>query len=110
MMTITVAAISVGMAVDNTIHYLFRYKTETHQDEVSMDNRIINSHASVGRAIFYTATTIAAGFSIFAFSNFAPTVLFGAFTAFALMVSFFASLTLLPFLLNLFNPFKQQET
>mgnify|MGYP000037952695 CR=1 FL=1 len=56
------------------------------------------------------ATTIAAGFSIFAFSNFTPTVLFGAFTAFALMVSFFASLTLLPFLLNLFNPFKQQET
>jgi predicted RND superfamily exporter protein len=110
MMTITVAAISVGMAVDNTIHYLFRYKTETQQDEVSMDNRIINSHASVGRAVFYTATTIAAGFSIFAFSNFTPTVLFGVFTAFALMVSFFASLTLLPFLLNLFNPFKQQET
>ena len=110
MMTITVAAISVGMAVDNTIHYLFRYKTETQQDEVSMDNRIINSHASVGRAVFYTATTIAAGFSIFAFSNFTPTVLFGVFTAFALMVSFFAALTLLPFLLNLFNPFKQQET
>ena len=110
MMTITVAAISVGMAVDNTIHYLFRYKTETQKNEVSMDNRIINSHASVGRAVFYTATTIAAGFSIFAFSNFTPTVLFGVFTAFALMVSFFASLTLLPFLLNLFNPFKQQET
>jgi hypothetical protein len=109
MMTITVAAISVGMAVDNTIHYLFRYKTETQKNEVSMDNRIINSHASVGRAVFYTATTIAAGFSIFAFSNFTPTVLFGVFTAFALMVSFFASLTLLPFLLNLFNPFKQQE-
>ena len=110
MMTITVAAISVGMAVDNTIHYLFRYKTETQQDQVSMDNRIINSHASVGRAVFYTATTIAVGFSIFAFSNFTPTVLFGAFTAFALLVSFFASLTLLPFLLNLFNPFKPKET
>jgi len=110
MMTITVAAISVGMAVDNTIHYLFRYKTETQQDQVSMDNRIINSHASVGRAVFYTATTIAVGFSIFAFSNFTPTVLFGVFTAFALLVSFFASLTLLPFLLNLFNPFKPKET
>ena len=109
MMTITVAAISVGMAVDNTIHYLFRYKTETQQDQVSLDNRIINSHASVGRAVFYTASTIAAGFSIFAFSNFTPTVLFGVFTAFALLVSFFASLTLLPFLLNLFNPFKPKE-
>jgi hypothetical protein len=109
MMTITVAAISVGMAVDNTIHYLFRYKTETQQDQVSLDNRIINSHASVGRAVFYTASTIAAGFSIFAFSNFTPTVLFGVFTAFALLVSFSASLTLLPFLLNLFNPFKPKE-
>jgi len=74
-----------------------------------LDNRIINSHSSVGRAVFYTATTIAAGFSIFAFSNFTPTVLFGAFTAFALMVSFFASLTLLPFLLNYFKAFIAEE-
>ena len=94
------------------LHLMRNYilmKTETQQDQVSMDNRIINSHASVGRAVFYTATTIAVGFSIFAFSNFTPTVLFGVFTAFALLVSFFASLTLLPFLLNLFNPFKPKE-
>jgi hypothetical protein len=109
MMTITVAAISVGMAVDNTIHYLFRYRTEVQKNKSSLDNRIINSHSSVGRAVFYTATTIAAGFSIFAFSNFTPTVLFGAFTAFALMVSFFASLTLLPFLLNYFKAFIAEE-
>ena len=109
MMTITVAAISVGMAVDNTIHYLFRYKTEVQENNASSDNRIINSHASVGRAVFYTATTIAAGFSIFALSNFTPTVLFGVFTAFALLVSFFTSLTLLPYLLNAFNAFKLKE-
>jgi predicted RND superfamily exporter protein len=109
MMTITVAAISVGMAVDNTIHYLFRYKTEVQENNASSDDRIINSHASVGRAVFYTATTIAAGFSIFALSNFTPTVLFGVFTAFALLVSFFTSLTLLPYLLNAFNAFKLKE-
>jgi predicted RND superfamily exporter protein len=109
MMTITVAAISVGMAVDNTIHYLFRYKTEVQENNASFDDRIINSHASVGRAVFYTATTIAAGFSIFALSNFTPTVLFGVFTAFALLVSFFTSLTLLPYLLNAFNAFKLKE-
>ena len=109
MMTITVAAISVGMAVDNTIHYLFRYKTEVQENNASSDNRIINSHASVGRAVFYTATTIAAGFSIFALSNFTPTILFGVFTAFALLVSFFTSLTLLPYLLNAFNAFKLKE-
>jgi len=109
-MTITVAAISVGMAVDNTIHYLYRYKTEVKNKDLTNDQRILNSHNSVGRAVFYTATTIAAGFSIFALSSFAPTVLFGLFTAFALMISFFASLTLLPFLLNLFNAFSSQES
>ena len=109
-MTITVAAISVGMAVDNTIHYLYRYKTEVLNQEISDEQRIINSHNSVGRAVFYTAITIASGFSIFALSNFMPTVLFGLFTAFALLVSFFASLTLLPFLLKFFNAFSQQES
>jgi len=108
-MTITVAAISVGMAVDNTIHYLYRYKTEVLNQEISNEQRIINSHNSVGRAVFYTAITIASGFSIFALSNFMPTVLFGLFTAFALLVSFFASLTLLPFLLKFFNAFSEQE-
>ena len=109
-MTITVAAISVGMAVDNTIHYLYRYKTEVKNKDLTNDQRILNSHDSVGRAVFYTAATIAAGFSIFALSSFTPTVLFGLFTAFALMISFFASLTLLPFLLNLFNAFSSQES
>ena len=109
MMTITVAAISVGMAVDNTIHYLYRYKTEAQVKGSASGERIVNSHNSVGRAVFYTATTIAAGFSVFALSNFTPTVLFGVFTAFALLVSFFASLTLLPFLLNFFKAFETAE-
>ena len=108
-MTITVAAISVGMAVDNTIHYLYRYKVEVRNRDINNDQRVINSHETVGRAVFYTATTIAAGFSIFSLSSFTPTVLFGLFTAFALMVSFFASLTLLPFLLKFFNAFSYQE-
>ena len=108
-MTITVAAISVGMAVDNTIHYLYRYKTEAANINITNDQRVLNSHDSVGRAVFYTATTIAAGFSIFALSSFTPTVLFGLFTAFALMISFFASLTLLPFLLKFSNAFSAQE-
>ena len=108
-MTITVAAISVGMAVDNTIHYLYRYKTEVQNRSLTNDQRVLNSHETVGRAVFYTATTIAAGFSIFALSSFTPTVLFGLFTAFALLVSFFTSLTLLPFLLKSFNAFSYQE-
>ena len=107
-MTITVAAISVGMAVDNTIHYLFRYRSEI-QNGILPDDVVIYAHNSVGRAVFYTAATIASGFSIFVLSNFTPTVLFGVFTAFALIVSFFASLTLLPFLLHFFRLFIPRE-
>ncbi len=97
-MTITVASISVGMAVDNTIHYLYRYKSELEKgNDEKLSMKI--SHLTVGRAIFYTAFTIAIGFSILALSNFAPTALFGIFTALALLLAFISSLTLLPIML-----------
>ena len=104
-MTITVASISVGMAVDNTIHYLYRYRSYIkagHDAEESMHL----SHLSVGRAIFYTAFTIAVGFSILMLSNFAPTALFGIFTAIALLLAFVSSLTLLPIMLVKFKVFQ----
>lgn len=104
-MTITVAAISVGMAVDNTIHYMYRYKKEMKKTKDPMVS-MRNSHINVGRALFYTAATISIGFSILAFSNFFPTVLFGIFTSMALIISFISSLTLLPNLLVKFNLFK----
>ena len=62
-MTITVAAISVGMAVDNTIHYIYRYKKEMKASN-SSEIALASAHTTTGRAIFYTAATIAAGFSI----------------------------------------------
>ena len=97
-MTITVASISVGMAVDNTIHYLYRFKSELEKgNDEKLSMKI--SHLTVGRAIFYTAFTIAIGFSILTLSNFAPTVLFGIFTALALLLAFISSLTLLPIML-----------
>lgn len=97
-MTITVAAISVGMAVDNTIHYMYRYKKEyiNTNDPLTAINI---THTNIGRALFYTAATISIGFSILSFSNFFPTVLFGLFTSMALIISFVSSLTLLPNLL-----------
>ena len=104
-MTITVAAISVGMAVDNTIHYIYRYKKEikiTHSVETALQN----AHTTTGRAIFYTAATIATGFSILSFSNFFPTQLFGIFTALAMLVAFISSLSLLPNLLVKFKVFQ----
>jgi predicted RND superfamily exporter protein len=104
-MTITVAAISVGMAVDNTIHYIYRYKKEmkiTHSVEMALQN----AHTTTGRAIFYTAATIASGFSILALSNFFPTQLFGIFTALAMLIAFISSLSLLPNLLVKFKVFQ----
>ena len=103
-MTITVASISVGMAVDNTIHYLYRFRTSI-QLGMSAEASMKESHLSVGRAIFYTAFTIAVGFSILGLSNFAPTALFGIFTAIALLLAFISSLTLLPLLLVKFKVF-----
>ena len=104
-MTITVAAISVGMAVDNTIHYIYRYKKEmkiTHSVEMAL----LNAHTTTGRAIFYTAATIATGFSILSLSNFFPTQLFGIFTALAMLIAFISSLSLLPNLLVKFKVFQ----
>ncbi|MAH79165.1 MAG: transporter [Gammaproteobacteria bacterium] len=103
-MTITVAAISVGMAVDNTIHYIYRYKRELKKNEFNI--ALENAHSTTGRAIFYTASTIAAGFCILALSNFFPTVLFGVFTSVAMILAFVSSLTLLPNLLVKYKVFK----
>ena len=104
-MTITVAAISVGMAVDNTIHYIYRYKKELKKTG-SVDQALKNAHTTTGRAIFYTATTIAAGFCILSLSNFFPTVLFGLFTSFAMVLAFITSLTVLPNLLVKYKVFQ----
>lgn len=104
-MTITVAAISVGMAVDNTIHYIYRYKKEMKTSQ-SVEIALQNAHTTTGRAIFYTAATIASGFSILALSNFFPTQLFGIFTALAMLIAFISSLSLLPNLLVKFKVFQ----
>ena len=103
-MTITVAAISVGMAVDNTIHYIYRYKRELKKN--GSYTALKNAHSTTGRAIFYTASTIAAGFCILSLSNFFPTVLFGVFTSIAMILAFLSSLTLLPNLLVKFKVFE----
>jgi len=104
-MTITVAAISVGMAVDNTIHYIYRYKKEMKSTN-SIEMALQNAHTTTGRAIFYTAATIATGFSILSLSNFFPTQLFGIFTALAMFIAFISSLSLLPNLLVKFKVFQ----
>ena len=104
-MTITVASISVGIAVDNTIHYLYKFKSE-YQLKNDFNEAMIKSHSTIGRAIFYTASTISLGFLIFSFSNFIPTIYFGIFTALAMFFAFLVSLTLLPILLDKMRAFE----
>ena len=104
-MTITVASISVGIAVDNTIHYLYKFRSE-YKLKKNFNDALIKSHATIGRAIFYTASTISLGFSIFSFSNFIPTIYFGIFTALAMSFAFLVSLTLLPILLERMKVFE----
>jgi hypothetical protein len=103
MMTITIAAICIGIAVDDTIHYIHRFKDEYSKshDYWSAARR---SHNTIGRAMYYTSITITLGFSILAFSNFIPTIYFGLLTGFSMVVALLADMTLLPLLLIRFKP------
>ena len=105
MMTITIAAITIGIAVDNSIHYIYRFK-----EEFSKSKNYINTlkicHSTVGVAILNTSITIVFGFSILVLSNFIPTIYFGVFTGIAMLLAMISVLTLLPSLLLLFKPFK----
>ena len=105
LMTITIAAITVGIAVDNCIHYVYRFResyelTSNYQETVAICNQ------TVGRAIKNTSLTIVVGFSILIFSNFWPTIYFGIFTALAMLIALVGSLTLLPILIIKTKVFK----
>ena len=97
-MTTTIAAITIGIAVDNTIHYLYRYK-ENYKINNSMKKSINLTHSTVGFSVFTTSLTIALGFSVLCLSNFVPTVLFGVFTSLAMIIAMLGVLILLPSLL-----------
>ena len=94
-MTITIAAISIGIAVDNTIHYLYRY-IKNYTNDKSMENAIKLTHNTVGIAVLTTSVTIAFGFSVLCLSNFVPTVFFGVFTALAMIFAMIGVLLVLP--------------
>ena len=102
-MTITIAAISIGIAVDDTIHYVHRFNNEFREDH-DYWRAIKRSHDNIGRALFYTTLTISVGFSIMVMSNFVPTMYFGILTGFAMIVALFADLTLLPLLIARSKP------
>jgi predicted RND superfamily exporter protein len=104
MMTITIAAITIGIAVDNGIHYIYRFR-----EEYALTNDYVKTmricHSSIGKAVFYNTLTIIVGFSILVFSNFNPTIYFGVLIAAAMFIALLAALTVLPKLILLWKPF-----
>ena len=107
MMTITIAAITIGIAVDNSIHYIYRFKEEfkkINNYNITLDR----CHSTVGIAILNTSLTIVFGFSILILSNFIPTIYFGIFTGIAMLFAMISVLTLLPKLLLIYKPFGKE--
>ena len=108
MMTITIAAITIGIAVDNSIHYIYRFKEE-FKNIKDYNKTLDRCHNTVGIAIFNTSITIVFGFSILVLSNFIPTIYFGIFTGIAMMLAMISVLTLLPKLILTFQPFGKEN-
>ena len=104
MMTITIAAITIGIAVDNSIHYIYRFKEEF--SKIKDYNKTLKiCHSTVGVAILNTSITIIFGFSILVLSKFIPTIYFGLFTGLAMLLAMISVLTLLPSLILIAKPF-----
>ena len=108
MMTITIAAITIGIAVDNSIHYIYRFKEE-FKNLKNYSETLDKCHNTVGIAILNTSITIVFGFSILVFSNFIPTIYFGIFTGLAMLLAMVSVLTLLPKLLLIYKPFGKEN-
>ena len=104
MMTITIAAITIGIAVDNSIHYIYRFKEEFKKTN-NYNQTLEKCHSTVGVAILNTSITIVFGFSILVLSNFIPTIYFGVFTGIAMLLAMISVLTLLPKLILIVKPF-----
>jgi len=104
MMTITIAAITIGIAVDNSIHYIYRFKEEFNKLK-DYKKTLKVCHSTVGNAILNTSITIVFGFSILVLSKFIPTIYFGVFTGLAMLLAMISVLTLLPSLILVIKPF-----
>ena len=99
-MTITIAAITIGIAVDNTIHYIYRFKEKKNSQEMKMLSLINKTHQNVGFAVLTTSLTISLGFSVLILSNFIPTILFWNFYIFSYDCSNVRSSNYFTFIIN----------
>ncbi len=102
-MTITIAAIAIGIGIDNAVHYISRFQVEILKDGDYLTS-MYRTHESIGISMFYTAATVALGFLVLILSHFIPSIYFGIFMAIAMLSAVIVNLTLLPKLLIIFKP------
>jgi predicted RND superfamily exporter protein len=100
LMTITIAAVAMGISMDDTIHYIHRYIEEMELGQANSDDWIKRTNLSIGYALIYTTTVIVIGFGTLIFSNFVPSILFGLLTSVAMIVALVTDITTLPVLLK----------
>jgi predicted RND superfamily exporter protein len=96
LITVTIAAISMGVGIDAAIQYTVRYRLELAATGGDRRAAVTRSHATIGRSIWIATSIMVAGFAVMAFSDFVPTVYFGLFNALAMVIGQFAALTALP--------------
>jgi len=108
-MTITIAAIAMGIGVDDTIHYIHRFKVEFGKDP-RYKKDIKRTNRSIGHAMYYTSLTVIIGFSILVLSNLIPTIYFGLLTMLVMAAALISNLILLPKLLLLIKPLTKDDT
>ena len=102
-MTITIAAIAIGIGIDNAVHYISRFQNEFLKDGDYLSS-MYRTHNTIGISMFYTAATVAIGFLVLILSHFTPSIYFGIFMAIAMLSAVIVNLTLLPKLLIIFKP------
>jgi predicted RND superfamily exporter protein len=100
LMTITIAAVAMGISMDDTIHYIHRYLAELKREPNNEKAWVKRTNLSVGYALIYTTTVIVIGFGSLVFSNFVPSMLFGLLTSIAMVVALLTDITTLPVLLK----------
>jgi predicted RND superfamily exporter protein len=105
MMTIMVASLTIGIAVEDCIHYLYRYGVEFPQFKDGLKT-MYHCHANIAKAGFYTTLTVCCGFSILVLSNFVPSIIFGILTTVAMTIAILGALTLMPKLILMWKPFR----
>ncbi|MCD4657768.1 MAG: MMPL family transporter, partial [Planctomycetes bacterium] len=108
-LTVMIASVTMGIAVDSTIHYIFRFKHEFKNTKGDYKRAIYRAHQTIGQSISFTSVAVIGGFLVLIFSNFVPTRFFGLFTAIAMACSLFAALSILPSLIYILKPIKYRE-